>query len=79
MVLGVHARGDMNPWTHHVPFWLKPDSIFGLSYVTAFSKRSPGLTLPSTLGPIRLMLAEPLLPHGRNVSQMTAGTLSAGF
>lgn len=79
VVLGVHAKGEVSPWTHHVPFWPKPVSIFGLLYVTAFSKRSPGLTVPSTLVPVRLMLADPLVPRGPNVSRMTAGPLSAGF
>jgi hypothetical protein len=35
----------------HVPFWPKPVSIFGLSFVTTFSDASPGLTIPSHPGP----------------------------
>ena len=34
-----------------VPFWLKPDSIFGLFSVTMFIERSPGFALPSILVP----------------------------
>lgn len=39
------------PVPDHVPFWFKPESIFGLSNVTAFISTSPGLTLPRTAGP----------------------------
>ena len=39
------ATGDIAaPVPDHVPFWFKPDSIFGLSFLTAFISTSPGLT-----------------------------------
>jgi hypothetical protein len=39
------ATGDIaTPVPGHVPFWSKPNSIFGLSLFTAFSSTSPGLT-----------------------------------
>src|SRR5208283_529611 len=34
-------------------FWFKPDSILGLSLVTAFTSTSPGLTCPGLLAPDR--------------------------
>src|SRR5271157_4697957 len=37
----------------HLPFWFKPDSILGLSLVTAFISTSPGLTCPGLLAPDR--------------------------
>jgi hypothetical protein len=39
------------PMPGHVPFWFRPNSIFGLSNITAFNGTSPGLTLPRTAGP----------------------------
>ena len=42
------------PVPDHVPFWFKPDSIFGLSLITAFISTSPGLTCPGLLAPDRL-------------------------
>ena len=41
------------PMPDHVPFWSKPDSIFGLSLFTAFISTSPGLTRPGRLAPDR--------------------------
>ena len=39
------ATGDIAiPVPGHVPFWSKPDSIFGLFLFTAFISTSPGLT-----------------------------------
>src|SRR5262249_3741576 len=40
----LRARGAVAPGPDHVPFWSKPDSIFGLSLFTAFISTSPGLT-----------------------------------
>src|SRR5258705_10681386 len=47
-----HPRSgsDESPIPDHVPFWFKPDSIFGLSLVTAVNRTSPGLTLPGAVG-----------------------------
>jgi hypothetical protein len=61
-----------------VPFWLKPDSIFGLVLITTFSESSPVFTIPSIQPHLRLMLAETPLPHGFGASQMTVGTVSEG-
>ena len=48
------ATGDIaTPVPGHVPFWSKPDSIFGLSLLTAFISTSPGLTRPGLLAPDR--------------------------
>jgi hypothetical protein len=41
------------PVPDHVPFWFKPDSIFGLFRLTAFIGTSPGLTCPGLLAPDR--------------------------
>jgi hypothetical protein len=41
------APGEFGaPGPDHVPFWPKPVSIFGLSWVTTFSDASPGLAMP---------------------------------
>ena len=50
--------------SNHLPFWLKPISIFGLSSLTEFINSSPELALPFSLAPFRMMLADLLLPHG---------------
>ena len=48
------ATGDIAaPVPGHVPFWSKPDSIFGLSLFTAFISTSPGLTCSGLLAPDR--------------------------
>ena len=48
------ATGEFGaPAPDHLPFWFKPDSIFGLSLVTAFISTSPGLTCPGLLAPDR--------------------------
>ena len=48
------ATGEWRaPVPDHIPFWFKPDSIFGLSLVTAFISTSPGLTCPGLLAPDR--------------------------
>ena len=48
------ATGDIaTPVPGHIPFWSKPDSIFGLSLFTAFISTSPGLTRPGLLAPDR--------------------------
>jgi hypothetical protein len=36
MVLCAHDRGNFSPCAHHVAFWLKPVSTFGLFCITAF-------------------------------------------
>ena len=45
-------------------FWLKPVSTFGFFYVTKFIDSSHMLTIPPSLAPFRVMLADTLLPHG---------------
>src|SRR5271157_2347970 len=41
------ATGELGaPAPDHVPFWFKPDSIFGLFLITTFISTSPGLTQP---------------------------------
>jgi hypothetical protein len=48
------ATGDIaTPVPGHVPFWSKPDSIFGLLLFTAFISTSPGLTCSGLLAPDR--------------------------
>src|SRR5262249_25593004 len=48
------ATGDITaPVPGHVPFWSKPDSIFGLFLFTAFISTSPGLPPPGLLAPDR--------------------------
>ena len=48
------ATGDIaTPVPGHVPFWSKPDSIFGLPLFTAFISTSPGLTSSGLLAPDR--------------------------
>src|SRR5512135_2836376 len=48
------ATGDIaTPVPGHVPFWSKPNSIFGLSLFTAVISTSPGLTRPGLLAPDR--------------------------
>src|SRR5947209_1632347 len=48
------ATGEFGaPVLDHIPFWFKPDSIFGSSLVTAFIGTSPGLTRPGLLAPDR--------------------------
>ena len=48
------APGDLGaPGPDHIPFWSKPDSILGLSLVTALISTSPGLTCPGLLAPDR--------------------------
>jgi hypothetical protein len=37
------------------------------------------LTLPSSLGPLRLMLADTSSPHGSDATLVSVGTLSEGF
>jgi len=37
------------------------------------------LTLPSSLGPLRLMLADTSSPHGSDATLASVGTLSEGF
>src|SRR6516164_2611274 len=40
----IRDRGSCSPCTWPHTFWFKPDSIFGLSFLTAFNCTSPGLT-----------------------------------
>src|SRR5262245_60727676 len=48
------ATGDIaTPVPGHIPFWSKPDSIFGLPLFTAFISTSPGLTSSGLLAPDR--------------------------
>jgi hypothetical protein len=49
------------------------------SVVTAFIERSHMLTIPSTLAPIRLMLAEASSPCGSDAGLATAGYFVSGF
>src|SRR4051812_20498247 len=48
-----YATTIATPVPGHVPFWSKPDSIFGLPLFTAFISTSPGLTRPGLLAPDR--------------------------
>ena len=41
------------PGPDHIPFWSKPDSIFGLPLFTALISTSPGLTSSGLLAPDR--------------------------
>jgi hypothetical protein len=36
VVLSAHDRGNFSPCAHHIAFWLKPVSTFGLFCITAF-------------------------------------------
>jgi len=49
----IHDGGVRSPRTWPLTFWFKPDSILGLSLVTAFTSTSPGLTCPGLLAPDR--------------------------
>jgi hypothetical protein len=61
--LCAHDRGARSPCTSYFAFWLKLFSIFSLLRFTVFIKSSRLLTIPSTLAPLRLMLADPSFPH----------------
>ena len=61
-----------------VPFWPKPDSIFGSLLITTCIERAPVFTIPSSQPRLRLMLAETPSPHGSGASQETVGTVSEG-
>jgi hypothetical protein len=61
-----------------VPFWLQPESSLGWSMITTFSESSPGLTVPSSLAPLRLLLADTAAPHGLAASPKAVGSLSEG-
>ena len=47
-----HPRreNDETPVPDHIPFWFKPDSIFGLSLLTTFIGTSRRLTLSRSAG-----------------------------
>jgi hypothetical protein len=46
------ARGEFGaPRPGHVPFWSKPDSLFGLSFLTTLVGTSSGFTRPPLLAP----------------------------
>ena len=62
-----------------VPFWLKPDSIFGLVLITTFIESSHVFTIPPIQPPLRLMLADTPFPHGSGASRVTVGTVSEGI
>ena len=48
------ATGEFSaPVPDHVPFGFKPNSIFGLSFLTVFISTSPGLTSSGLLAPDR--------------------------
>jgi hypothetical protein len=61
----VHGWGDIQP-QHRPPYLLVQACQHRLacSAITAFTKGSLVLAVPSTLALFRLMLTEPLLPHG---------------
>ena len=61
--LCAHDRGARSPCTSYFAFWLNLFSIFSLLRFTVFIKSSLLLTIPSTLAPLRLMLADPSFPH----------------
>ena len=46
-----HGKVLQRPYTHHIAFWLKPISIFGLFLLTTFIESSHLLTMRSTLAP----------------------------
>jgi hypothetical protein len=48
------AEDFTTPVPDHLPFWFKPDSIFGLLLITVFISTSPKLTCPGLLAPDRL-------------------------
>ena len=70
-----------NGLSNHLPFWLKPISMFGLFILTGFIHSSRLLALPSSLAPFRIMLADSLYPHGLSLplSRMGYIVLSASY
>lgn len=61
-----------------LPFWFKPDSIFGLFSLTTFIGSLLVLTMSVTLALIRLMLAEESSPHGSDANLSVAGYVVEG-
>ena len=61
-----------------VPFWLKPNGIFGLVLITTFTASSHVFTIPFIQPRLRLMLADTPSPHGSGASRVTVGTVSEG-
>jgi hypothetical protein len=61
-----------------VPFWPKPNSIFGLLLITTFIESSHVFTIPSIQPHLRLMLADTPFPHGSGASRKTVGTVFEG-
>ena len=77
----------MLPLTRHgkrlvptpLPFWLKPFSTFGLSYLTMFNQAFTCVCHTTHPSPISVVvLTDTSLPHGSDASQLTVGTLSEG-
>jgi hypothetical protein len=65
----VHDRVDYKPCTRHLLFSEAYQQLWLFS-ITTFIESSHVLPLPLTLAPIRLVLAEPLSPHGFNGNVM---------
>jgi hypothetical protein len=74
----VHGRGIRSLCTRPHTVWLKPVSIVGSACVTTFITSSHRLSIPSTLAPLRLMLADPSFPHGSDGSRLTVGYIVSG-
>jgi hypothetical protein len=56
-----HFKGEAS---NRSPYWLKPVSIFGLFLITVFIGSSHMLTIPLSLAPFRVMLADTPCPRG---------------
>ena len=52
VVCFAHDRVVGRPCTHHIAFWRKPISIFGLFTMTTFIEHSHTLTIPFNPSPI---------------------------
>ena len=78
-VFSAHERGPINPFTHYGAVWLKLVSFFSLVLMTTFIESLHMLTIPSTLAPLCLKLADTHSPHGFYASLATVGTLSGGL
>ena len=59
---------EQNGLTGHTPYWFKPISVFGLSFLTEFINSLVWLTLPSSLAPFRVTLADSSSPHGSGLT-----------
>lgn len=78
-VFVAHARRYDSPLTRCVAFWRKPDSLFGLFYITAFIESSRLLTMPSTLAPDCREAGSGVLSSQFGRPTVGRDTLSEGF